>query len=188
MYCIKCGSEIKEGERFCRKCGTKAHVPGRGWLSKADSAARRVVPQKLLAMFPMLRPAAFLGIFAVLAVLLVKSGVAGRNDLSGSYYCADSSFLVKSVTFAGDGTFTMVTGSDSVYGRYKKKRGEYYLELRGGSSPNSSNPVTNYKADSLGTFLRFTADRLSENELDLTIYAVISYLEWNGSTARFYKY
>lgn len=72
MYCIKCGSEIKESSKFCPSCGyAKSDVAPKTTTTKSDSFALRE-PSKLGISLQFLGAALyFLGLINLLGLIVV---------------------------------------------------------------------------------------------------------------------
>lgn len=148
MFCRLCGKAISEAAQYCPYCGRRI-------VRKPDAVndfARKLVPGKLLAMFPSVMPVFFLGVYAAIAVAIVAVvSTYGGHDLSGTYHTSEL-FPVDSITFNQDGTFEAYSRNinETYWGRYSKKAGGgYALKFTDGTA-GMGNPVVQYEASTIG--------------------------------------
>lgn len=134
------------------------------------------------------------GVVGVATILLfivtVIYVMTGKHDLSGNYYKDyNTYFYIDAVFFDDNGTFTMQTVGGYFYGKYYKKKGNYYLYPNSGTS-NSSNPVSNVEENHMASEYYFIANPIADNTLEITMLGrgdYEYYLPWSGQMAIFYS-
>ncbi len=118
----------------------------------------------------------------ILAAVIVK----GRHDLSGTYSTCDF-FLVSSIVFSEDGTFTAYNNYEVLEGKYKKRGNTYSLQFTDGKS-NSGNPVSNLTASQTGDEYELEAEKINDGQLRVYVIPKIGGYAWYGKWADFYQY
>ncbi len=207
MYCGKCGKQVPDGASFCAYCGnptqnnqslqnannkTQMNSKLSAVWEKMNDVAVIFVPRSWVAKFSFIPPLAFALSYILVAVIVITStcGIvkALGHDLEGTYRTSEF-FPVNSITFYKNGEFIAYTSSgDTLYGEYDKGlNGEYSLEFTDGKS-NGGSAVTQYVVSASGDLYSLAAEKISDNQLDITVIPGISYYAWIGTVESFYKY
>jgi len=121
-------------------------------------------------------------------VLLILGAVIvrGGHDLSGTYSTCDF-FLISSIAFSEDGTFTAYNNYEVLEGKYKKRGNTYSLQFTDGKS-NSGNPVSNFTASQTGDEYELKAEKINDGQLRVYVIPKIGGYAWYGKWADFYQY